>query len=218
MRFFCPELFKRHRQAKAKRKAKQISSTAPAMGKRKSKATTAGSVWSSLPWKKASTSTNGSGAATAAAEDNDESNSNQHHQPAHPDDLGYNHYDDPDTTDARFEGELYDAEASSSSKGKKGGGKKRKMQQTASSGMDGADDPGILFGFEVVDASHFIVKKEKVGGGEVSRVIPVTRNDNDNDNNDDDDDDEGQAAAPEQKEGEEGCEICQERTKEESSY
>lgn len=166
------------------------------MGKRKSKATAAGSVWSSLPWKKASTSTHSSGAAAAGDDDNDESNSN-HHQPAHPDDLGYNHYDDPETTDARFEGELYDAEASSS-KGKKGGGKKRKMQQTASSsGVEGANDPGILFGFEVVDASHFIVKKEKVGGGEVSRVIPVTRDDSDG--NEDDDDDEAKAAAEQKK-------------------
>ena len=165
------------------------------MGKRKSKATTAGSVWSSLPWKKASTSTN-----SAAGDDDDDESSSNDQAAAHPDDLGYNHYDDPDTTDARFEGELYDAEASSSSKGKKGGGKKRKMQQSASSGgMEGADDPGILFGFEVVDASHFIVKKEKVGGGEVSRVIPVTSDDGDYDNNDDDDDDEGRAAAPEQK-------------------
>ena len=177
------------------RQSKQSRYLRPAMGKRKSKATTAGSVWSSLPWKKASTSANSS-AAVAAGGDNDESNSN--HQPAHPDDLGYNHYDDPETTDARFEGELYDAEASSS-KSKKGGGKKRKMQLSASSsGVEGADDPGILFGFEVVDASHFIVKKEKVGGGEVSRVIPVARDESDN-NEDDDGDDEGMSPALEPK-------------------
>jgi ATP-dependent RNA helicase DDX24/MAK5 len=164
------------------------------MGKRKSKAAGANSVWSSLPWKKASTS-NGS----AESDDNDgETNHSLASKQQHPDELGYNHYDDPDTTDARFEGELYDAAGERPGGGKKKGGGKRQAA-SRSTAMEGADDPGILFGFDVVDASHFIVKKQKVGGGEVSHVIPVTKKDSDGNKDDEESNQGADKAAPEEK-------------------
>ena len=103
------------------------------------------SVWSSLPWKKASTSVN-SNNADADADDADAADTSAQRPAA---DLGYNHYDDPTATaDDRFEGELYDATPEGG--GRRNGGNRRQKSAPAVAGaavMDGADDPGILFGF-----------------------------------------------------------------------
>ena len=124
-----------------------------------------GGGWSSLPWKSLASATSTAGDTNANTGDND----------GHGDgimfdeeDVGYNHYDDPDAADWS---ELYGDPATTAGGKKRGAGKGRDRPSEADS-IEGADDPGILLGLEVVDGSLYEVKREKVGaGGAVTRVV-----------------------------------------------
>ncbi len=93
------------------------------------------SQWETLPWKKVN--------VNSSNEDDDIDDSKFLNSK--------NHYDDPNADST----ELY------------GGGttKKKKKVVVDSSAVEGADDPGIFLGLEVIDGSQYQVEKVKVGMG-----------------------------------------------------
>ena len=131
------------------------------MGKKRTRAGAPGG-WSSLPWRPtghrlAAPSGTVDGGDGGGAFDEDR--------------AGYNHYDDPGMPDW---GDLADPAAA-------GGGTKKKKKKkkappprssSAPEEQEGGDLPGFLLGFDVVDASQYEVRKEKLpGGGEVASVV-----------------------------------------------
>ena len=129
------------------------------MGKKRTRAGAPGG-WSSLPWRPtghrlAAPSGTVDGGDGGGAFDEDR--------------AGYNHYDDPGMPDW---GDLADPAAA----GKKKKKKKKKAPPPRSSSapeeQEGGDLPGFLLGFDVVDASQYEVRKEKLpGGGVVASVV-----------------------------------------------
>ena len=133
------------------------------MGKKRTRAGAPGG-WSSLPWRPtghrlAAPSGTVDGGDGGGAFDEDR--------------AGYNHYDDPGMPDW---GDLADPAAAGGGKKKKKKKKKKKAPPPRSSSapeeQEGGDLPGFLLGFDVVDASQYEVRKEKLpGGGEVASVV-----------------------------------------------
>ena len=128
------------------------------MGKKRTRAGAPGG-WSSLPWRPtghrlAAPSGTVDGGDGGGAFDEDR--------------AGYNHYDDPGMPDW---GDLADPAAAGKKKKKK---KKAPPPRSSSAPeeQEGGDLPGFLLGFDVVDASQYEVRKEKLpGGGEVASVV-----------------------------------------------
>ena len=132
------------------------------MGKKRTRAGAPGG-WSSLPWRPtghrlAAPSGTVDGGDGGGAFDEDR--------------AGYNHYDDPGMPDW---GDLADPAAAGGGKKKKKKKKKKAPPPRSSSApeeQEGGDLPGFLLGFDVVDASQYEVRKEKLpGGGEVASVV-----------------------------------------------
>uniref|UniRef100_A0A7S4MIY5 ATP-dependent RNA helicase n=1 Tax=Odontella aurita TaxID=265563 RepID=A0A7S4MIY5_9STRA len=78
----------------------------------------------------------------------------------------YNHYDDPHADPS----DLWNPIESQHTIGKKGW----------AAGIEGADDPGIMLGLEVIDGSKYEVQKEETDGGVVTKVFFKDGDANDN--------------------------------------
>jgi hypothetical protein len=117
--------------------------------------------WSSLPWKKLNVSMDGKGSTLDGHQDNLINDEEFLNAP--------NHYDDPHADP----NDLYDP---FDEKHRKVTSNKMKNSKRVKGGKreeeDGADDPGILLGLEVIDGSKYRVEKvQSHGGGYVTRLI-----------------------------------------------
>jgi len=139
--------------------------------------------WQSLPWRKVDLNTSNH---TLKQRHGGGIGDNNHDDDTHDVDEflnATNHYDDPDADGS----DLYDTTRktyadNSKTKGKKGakpkGGGKRGRTDDDDAFVEGANDPGIIVGLEVIDGNQYMLEKTKVGrdesAGFVNRLVPNT--------------------------------------------
>jgi len=115
--------------------------------------------WTSLPWRKVDLNGTTTPSSSSTKHDDDPS-------------LSSNHYDDPN---ADFS-DLYETTngksgSSSNSSSKKQISSKRQKYDDDDANVEGANDPGIIVGLEVIDGSQYRVERVAIDGGSNKDIV-----------------------------------------------